>query len=397
MTARRHKQRAVKIRKAGYSPASGAPPAASTLEQRIPVLDSIRGILLVWMALDHFGGAGPVTQWLYQRLGFFGAAEGFFFLSGFVSTQTVLRKGRDEGALWLRRRSLNVWSWHLGTLAAVCCLILGLSPWGWRELPGLEEGSFLFMKVVSAVLMLNRPDYLDVLPLYVLLLFSGSLILPRLAGKSPYGMLLGSFLVWCVAQMGAWSAVRHLLPVWMHPGLFDPLSWQLLFFGGSSLALMQQGAKPAFSLHRPRTLLPLLALALVFAAWQNGLTPLPAMPDKGFWASRSHLGPLRLLSFTVALALVVSVIRVRPQTLDWAPTRLLGSHSLVVYSLHLPLLYAWIFRPIEGSSLLQVLVPLTLLIPLLVAAHLHGRWKKPLPFPHAGPPNNEGMDKSRGT
>ena len=41
------------------------------------------------MVLDHF--SGPISHYLYQCFGFFSAAEGFFFLSGFVGMLTDSR------------------------------------------------------------------------------------------------------------------------------------------------------------------------------------------------------------------------------------------------------------------------------------------------------------------
>jgi peptidoglycan/LPS O-acetylase OafA/YrhL len=68
--------------------------------QRITALDSIRGILLAWMAIDHWGG--PISAQLYQRLGFWTAAEGFFFISGYVATQVAL--GKPDPQRWFLQR-----------------------------------------------------------------------------------------------------------------------------------------------------------------------------------------------------------------------------------------------------------------------------------------------------
>lgn len=57
--------------------------------KRIPALDSIRGLLLVIMTVNHLiwisGGNSVIQLFSLQPLGQFGAAEGFILVSGFLA------------------------------------------------------------------------------------------------------------------------------------------------------------------------------------------------------------------------------------------------------------------------------------------------------------------------
>ena len=341
--------------------------------QRITALDSIRGFLLAWMAIDHWGG--PVSAQLYQRLGFWTAAEGFFFISGYVATQVAL--GKVDPQRWFLLRGRLVWKWHLVALALMAALAIVLPALGWRPLAGFE-GERTLRDLFGAAVLLHQPDYLDVLPLYVVLMFAAGAGVPVLAWRWPARagqIVLGaSLLVWFAAQFGALGLLRAPLPEWMRMGLFDPFGWQLLFFAGVGLALFRRsGWSPGVPQRRALVAAACL-LSVVFFAWRNGIGGLVPLADESVWTSRAHLGPLRVLSFMAVVVLVAEVLRRWPRALDWPPTRFLGQHSLAVFSLHLPLIYLWHFRPAAGPWIAQVMVPLLMLGLLFLIARAHQRW-----------------------
>ncbi len=342
---------------------------------RVTALDSIRGLLLVWMAIDHWGG--PISAQLYQRLGFWTAAEGFFFISGYVATQVALE--RPDPRDWFLRRSRLVWKWHIVALSLMAALSLSLPVFGWTPLPGMA-GSAPLRDLLGSSILFHQPDYLDVLPLYVLLLLGAGLCVPALVRRAPAhasAWVLGcSLLLWLAGQCGARASIRALfLPDWMRMGLFDPLGWQLIFFAGVSLALLRREGGIVYDARWRIAVRIALPLALLFLCWRNGVFGLEPLPDESLLTSRAGLGPLRLTSFGVAVVLVAETIRRWPRALDWAPTRFLGQHSLTVFSLHLPLTYLWCFRPAEGPWIARVVVPLLMVGCLFLVAAAHARWK----------------------
>lgn len=68
-------------------------------------LDSLRGLLLVWMTLNHLGG--PLHAYSFQTLGFFSSAEGFVFISGVVAGLVYGRIGLKQGSPAVTNRTLR--------------------------------------------------------------------------------------------------------------------------------------------------------------------------------------------------------------------------------------------------------------------------------------------------
>ena len=72
------------------------------VKQRDLRLDTLRGLLLVLITINHFGSWSPeawwITQLTWQPLGYVSAAEGFVFLSGFIFATVYLRYS-DEPAM----------------------------------------------------------------------------------------------------------------------------------------------------------------------------------------------------------------------------------------------------------------------------------------------------------
>lgn len=346
-------------------------------KKRITVLDSIRGTLIIMMVLEHFGG--PLESMIYGRLGFFAAAEGFFFVSGFVATSVACSK--RSVAQWFRRRSLKVLKWHVISLLMFAAMAWLLPRFGWHTQDGLDGSQTWLKEIAAAALFLHLPSYLDVLPLYVVLLFAGGLIVPwvqRVAPQRPVALLLSiSFLFWLLAQTEFWPAVRHsLLPGGTIEGNFDPFAWQFMFFAGAGLALHRRSA-PHSRIELPAVLVIMLAaVAGFFFAWKNGLFGWADPGEHYFWTSKMHLAVVRIASFAAVALLVTKLAQRWPAALDWPPTRFIGQHSLAVYSFHVPLVYVWSHRPATGPYTVQLLAPIVLLMPLFLVAWLHQQIKR---------------------
>ena len=166
--------------------------------------------------------------------------------------------------------------------------------------------------IVKALALQFQPEFLNILPLYILLLlaFAITLPIPYLHG---WHVLVPSVLLYIAAQI-----FRINLPT--YPGghwYFNPLAWQLLFFIGVVCSGQARTGGLAFIANRNLFAASLVILALSL------LAKLVLLVDEFFdivppdvittiwpFIDKTYLGPLRLLNF---LALAIVVVRLVPR------------------------------------------------------------------------------------
>jgi hypothetical protein len=311
--------------------------------KRDPRLDVLRGAALLMIFVDHLPG-NTLALLTLHNFGFCDAAEVFVLLAG-VSAMMAYGKvwARDGAGPALRRillRCVRIYVYQAGLLVATLGVVLVwtqhfnmkptlVAPLLDAGLPGLAHG-----------LMLHAlPGYLDILPLYIVLLATFPLLYVAMRASVWLG-LAGAALVWLAANLDH----RLTLPNWLDANgwYFNPFTWQLLFALGAALAVAMASA--GGTLPRRRWLVALCAAYLGFAflqtmPWQDWNLPAAytptwrpldmAAPDK------SRLSPLRLLDILALFYLLFS----GPLPLRLARHRLAraleacGKHSLAIFAL----------------------------------------------------------------
>ncbi|MCQ2123107.1 MAG: OpgC domain-containing protein [Fibrobacter sp.] len=328
------------------------------------------------MTLDHFGK--PISYYLYQCFGYFSAAEGFFFLSGFVGMLAATSKqAKDPSQSWMRSRAARIWKYHCATLISLCII----AAW---FLPSLAANfKCIFQHPLESLfwsaLLINTPEWLDVLPLYVVFLILGSVLFPlfvKARCKTQVFLLwLPSLVVWIGALLGLRDAVNSLFPSWIHHGDFDPFAWQFIYFTGAAVAAWWKRAKSEENAHSSsatepavkssntvrviQKLTPAVLVLLAFCfLWSHQFIPLQLPTD--FWTNKVHVGPLRFANFFCFVMAIGWIIRTWPAALDFRVTNLIGRHSLDVYTAHIVLIYFWFATPgsIRYHAPWNVLVPI---------------------------------------
>ena len=204
-------------------------------------------------------------------------------------------------------------------------------------------GDFLetpHLAIIRALLLSFQPTFLDILPLYIVLLAGFPLVLLALRAPSAAA----------ARALGGCSTALTLLRGWApttfpadHAWFFNPLAWQFLFVIGATAGYSRvTGAWPfpsrqvahlAVGRHRrlSRDHQPELDDALALrsvpaASWRSSFTT--------HTIDKTNLAPLRLINF-LAIA-VTTVAFVKPDSAflrkRWAwPVILCGQHSLYVF------------------------------------------------------------------
>ena len=330
------------------------------------------------MTLDHFGR--PISYYLYQCFGFFSAAEGFFFLSGFVGMIAATSKAaKDPGQGWMRRRAVRIWVYHALTMAVLSVLALLCIPKLVPYFDALYEHPLLAS--FWGALLVYTPMWLDVLPLYVIFLLVGSFVFPLFVkaknARTVAFLWLPSLALWFAAQFGLRDVVNSLFPAWVHHGSFDPFGWQFAYFTGAATYAWWNRVKAGGAARVVNALTPLLLAVLVFCfLWSHEFIGIPLPSD--FWVSKDHLGFFRFFNFYAFMLLICWVVRVRQGLLDFRPLNTVGRHSLDVYTAHIVLIYMW-FTVVPSS--IRYHLPWSVVLPLLACVLLWGLAKLREPKP----------------
>ncbi len=282
--------------------------------QRLPELDALRGLFLVWMILVHL--PTHFSNYADQPFGFVSAAEGFVFLSALLVGRIYYREHMlDEGGvrrhLW--RRSLKIYGYHMALLA-FAFTVVAVYAVSVHRLALTNLLNFYLAHpvtaVVGSVLLIYCPPLFDILPMYVMFLFLSPLLL-SVARRFRWATVLAfSVALWIGAQAGLKDAfdrfvnhVTHLhIPV-QETGAFNLFAWQAVWITG--LWMGSLSARGDVPLNRvPRWAIALSgSLCLFFAGARYGwYGPHLDWPALGWLVDKWQLGPLRvvnLVAFTI--------------------------------------------------------------------------------------------------
>src|SRR5947209_6651 len=239
--------------------------------RRDPRLDFFRGLAMAIIFVAHVRG-NSWTELIPARFGFSSAAEMFVFCSGYASAlafgSVFVRDGWRMGATRIVRRIWTIYLAHVGlflALAAASMIASQLFPAGAdaaRDF-GLERlGSDKVIALARIVSLMQVPDLLNILPMYVVLL-----------AFVPLAMAASRINAWVVfaASTSLWLAVQ-ITGLNLSAGdgsgrtwFFDPFAWQLLFFTGFAIGIRWL---PTPSLNDP-VLLPVCTTAVALSVPVN--------------------------------------------------------------------------------------------------------------------------------
>ena len=277
-------------------------------------LDFFRGLSLIFIFVDHVPET-ILTYFTLQAVVFFDAAEVFIFISGFTAALVYGRRLATKGALYataqVLRRAFQLYVAHI-FLMFLFIAEVSYSATAFKNPMYNEEmrvADFLdepHVAVIKALLLEFQPTFLDILPLYIVML----LIFPV--------VLLGMRCHWLVVLVP--SALLYLavqvfdisVPAYPegHLWFFNPLAWQFLFVAGAVLGHSAIQGADLGRLTRLAYPFAIVVFALALAvrlSWTfNGLwDAVPALFLKELWpVDKNNLSPLRLVPFFALVVLI---------------------------------------------------------------------------------------------
>jgi hypothetical protein len=307
-------------------------------------VDFFRGLALWFIFIDHVPGnrLGGLTL---RNLALCDATEAFVLLAGYAAGlaygSVMDRQGWGLAAAQLLRRVGTLYVAHI-FLFVVFVAQVGLSAATLDAAAYLDElhldafGEQPYRALLEALLLRFQPAFLDILPLYIVLLLLLVPALPLL--RRPALLLALSAALYLAVRLSAAN-----LPSWTGGGwFFNPLAWQALFFIGCALGYTPRGgAAPAVPRRAGLIALAVLALLLgaaaLTAAWHRPEL-LERLPERVaavlVEVDKTGLHPFRLASI---LALAYLLGHAVPAGAAWlrgaaaAPFVLMGQHGLPVF------------------------------------------------------------------
>src|SRR5215510_1897624 len=313
-------------------------------------LDFFRGIALFSIFIDHVAWNSLLAQFTLQSVGFSDAAEVFIFISGYtagmVYGRAIERQGLLRAAMRIYHRVWQLYVAHvflfMQFMATTAYLVDTFNNAIYAE--ELRAADFLKepgVAVIKALTLQFQPEFMDILPLYIVLLAVLPLVLIGFR-LWPAGVLAACFGLWGAAQLNK-SIALPAYPGPAHVWFFNPFCWQALFFLSAWCRWRQiRGGIPWLTNRWLFRLAAAGALAgfLIRFSWTLHwlYDPFPALFGDALWPllSKTNLAPLRFANVLVLALLVARMIPAQAAFLAGRVARpiiMCGQHSLHIFCL----------------------------------------------------------------
>jgi hypothetical protein len=315
--------------------------------QRLPELDALRGLFLVWMTLTHL--PTRMSDLTNQPFGFISSAEGFVFLSALLIGRLYIRKSMEDPAgvrahMW--KRSFKLYGYHMLLLAFAFTVA---ATWAAHHHRAAITNLLNFYMnhpgtaIIGSVFLIYCPPLFDILPLYVLFLFLTPLFLQAALRWGWRAVMTISGIIWLLAQFGMRDVVHNWLVAATHlriplqeTGAFNLFAWQLVWITG--LWLGSRSAHHDVPLGRvPRWGIALsAALCIFFLAVRHGwLGPDLDQNALAWWLDKWRIGPLRVVNLVTFTIFFFWLRKYVVLVVAREPFLTLGKASLQVFCAHL--------------------------------------------------------------
>jgi hypothetical protein len=333
-------------------------------------LDLFRGLALWLIFLDHI--PSNIVNWITIRnYGFSDAAEIFVFISGYTAAFVYGRAMQERGFIIAGARILKrVWQVYVAHvfifvifMAQIAYLTSSLD----NPLYSEEMRAFDFLQqpgtaLIQALALKFQPNFMDVLPLYIVLLLALPLVL-WLMLRLPTLTLLLSVALYAATHGFAWNLPAYPTGTWF----FNPLAWQLIFVVGAWCAVGSGDQLSKLIHSRVMVAVAIAFLVLALAVVMTWYFPRYAVlipkqvQDWIYPIDKSYLDLLRFLHFA---ALAIVTVRFIP--IDWPglksrwlrPMILCGQHSLEIFCLGIFLSFIghFVTSEVSRSVGMQILI-----------------------------------------
>lgn len=268
---------------------------------RDPRLDVFRGICLVMIFINHVPG-NMFEDYTSRNFGFSDAAEGFVMMSGIAAGLAYSNDFKSVARFWTGFARVWKRAWTLYQAHIVCTLAALAAASAVTLIT--HNAEILFDNAMRLVwvdplrtfvglsLLTHQFGYVNILPMYLVLLFASPIIF-ILAFRAPlWSVMAGSVVLWFFAGLFRWN-----LPNFPTEGgwFFNPLTWQVIFTAGMLTGIsLKNGAR---FIPITRGLQWTTGLFLLFSLLTFFIPPLQKGMGKTLWFINQMGTPWNLTAF----------------------------------------------------------------------------------------------------
>jgi hypothetical protein len=313
--------------------------------QRDLRLDFFRGLALIFIFIDHIP-ENVLSYFTLQAFQFYDAAEVFIFISGYTAAlvygRILTMQGRIYTTIHILRRAWQLYVAHIFLfmifIAEVSYTVTTFNNPMYND--EMRVADFLeepHVAIIKALFLQFQPTFLDILPLYILLLVIFPVMLLGLRLQLLL-VLIPSFLVYAVVQFSGLSVPAYPEG---HTWYFNPLAWQFVFTAGAALGLLSE--PPTGRRWHARGAPLLIAIVIVAVGLVVKLSwtihgvwdAFPGLFLKELWpVNKNNLSPIRLVPFFATVCVIAALVPPNLKFLSTPiarPLILCGQQSLEVF------------------------------------------------------------------
>lgn len=343
---------------------------------RYQILDGFRGFFLVFMTIVHVNLPldSIIAKLNHHYVGWVEDAQGFVFISGIVvglAYGGMLHKRSASAmrvAIWRRVGTIYLHQASLIALFVVTALFLVAKDYdpGYTALYANEPFLFTFFSLLLVTGSVN----MGILPMYIVFLIATPAILVLMRNGHFPAVIIGSIALWLVAQVGLVDLVNQWAEeVAAGAGrpvpfgiFFNIFGWQLIYVSGLACGwLLVKGALDLRFLQAPQysAACGVAAVAIIGLAVFDrviGWELISSDYSRAFLARkyREDFGPIYLVAFMLDVFVITWLLVAGPlsrwtlirmaadlarRVFTHPALRLVGRHSLTLFSYHIVLTY----------------------------------------------------------
>ncbi|OGV20150.1 MAG: hypothetical protein A2X47_05850 [Lentisphaerae bacterium GWF2_38_69] len=312
---------------------------ASAPVERDNRIDTMRGLLLISMAVDHYGGW--IADIVWQPFGYVSDAEGFIYMSGFVFALVYSRYVTDLKKLTKKifHRAFTVYHYHLYLVFGIPLISLFVPEYQiyWKNMIYYLYNLSVVKYIIGSFFMINQPTYMDILPMYtVFIFFCWPVLLLLIHGKDYIAIALCAAF-WLLGQFinPIWYLSAYILPG-SAPGIFNFFSWQIVFFMGAYFGFRKHFKMPNTLLEKKYIIIPILLVFCILFIIRHTYYNTELMLRL---TERNNLAWLRLIDMCSVFFAIYLIIKKIPIKYGIPLVNFLGKHSLQVFAFHILMMY----------------------------------------------------------